>query len=191
MRRNALLPLLPIEMEPGEAIKMITQQAHPFTIAPELPPALEEAVKFLRSLVAEIRSFRIARMEEFERAAHDCFPGTMKEIESIKDQPLKNFMLREVPKEQQPEVGVVNHLLLWDYVFKHSGSQDANFMTSMRRGFLLVGEIEPSHLWSPFFPPAHPFFELPLRAWALRQRVIEKVRRSSKAVNFQDHGKEL
>ena len=104
MRRNALPPLLPIEMESGEAIKMITQQAHPFTIAPELPPALEEAVKFLRSPVAEIRSFRIARMEEFERAAHNSFPGTMKEIESIKDQPLKIFMLREVPKEQQPEV---------------------------------------------------------------------------------------
>ena len=48
----------------------------------------------------------------------------------------------------------------------------------MRRGLLLVGEIEPSHLWSPFFPPAHPLFderELPLRTWALRQRVIEKV----------------
>ena len=109
MRRNAHPPLLPIEMEPGEAIKMITQQAHTFTIAPELPPALE-AVKFLRNPVPDIRSFRIARTEEFERAAHGSFPGTMKEIESIEDQPLKNFMLREVPKEQQPEVGVVNHL---------------------------------------------------------------------------------
>ena len=58
-------------LELGEAIKMITQQAHPSTIAPELPPALKEAVKFLGSPVAEIRSFRIARMAEFERAAHD------------------------------------------------------------------------------------------------------------------------
>ena len=42
---------------------------------------------------------------------------------------------------------VVNLLLWWD-VNKHSGSQDANFMTSVWRGFPLVGEIEPSHLWS-------------------------------------------
>ena len=28
-------------------------------------------------------------------------------------------------------------------------------------------------------------------AWALRQGVNEKVQRSSKAVNFQEHGKEL
>ena len=68
-------------MEPGEAVKAITKQAHPFTIAPEWPSALEEAV---------IRSFRIARME-FGRAAHDSFPGIMKEIESIKDQPLKKI----------------------------------------------------------------------------------------------------
>ena len=82
----------------------------------------------------------------------------------------------------------------WDYVYKHLGSQDANFVASMRRGFPLVGEIERSHLWSPFFPPAHPFFdqrELPLRALALRQRGIEKVQRSTKAVNFQKHGKDL
>ena len=81
-------------------------------------------------------------MREFDRAARESFSGTMQEMESIKDQPLKDFMLREVPKEQQPEVGVVNHLSLWDSVYKHSGSQDANFMASMRRGFPSVGERE-------------------------------------------------
>ena len=84
-RRNALVPLLPIEVEPGEAVEAITQQAHPFTIAPELPSTLEKAVNFLRSLVAESRSFRMARMRELERAAQESFPGIMQEIESIKD----------------------------------------------------------------------------------------------------------
>ena len=138
MRRNAKLPLPPIEMEQGEAVKATTQQAHPFTIAPKLPSALKEAVKFWNSLVADIRSFRITRMEEFEQAARDDFPGIIKEIEGIKDQPLKNFMLKEVPKGQQHEKKVVKDVLLWDYLYGHSCSQNANFMTSVRKGFPFV-----------------------------------------------------
>ena len=102
MRRNALLPLLPIEMEPGEAVKAITQQAHPFAIAP-----LEKAVKFLRNPVAEIRSFRVARMREFERAAEESLPGTMQEIESIKDQPLQYSAERTATRSRSGEPLIV------------------------------------------------------------------------------------
>ena len=65
-------------MEPGEAVKAIMEQAYPFTIAPELPSAQEEAVNSLRNPVAEIRSFRMARMRVFERAAQESFFGTMR-----------------------------------------------------------------------------------------------------------------
>ena len=85
-----------------------------------------------------------------------------------------------------------NHLSLWECVYKHSGSHDANFMASLCRGFPLVGETETSDLWSPFFPPAHPFFnerELPLRAWALRQKVIEKVQQASMRRTFSNGGR--
>ena len=139
MRRNALLPLLPIETEPGEAVKAITQQAHPITIAAELPSALQEAVKFLSNLVAEIRSFRVARMREFGRAAQESVPGTMQEIECIKDQPLKDFMLRVVPKEQQPEEGRRG--------VKWLPCEEAPFNGRDRT-------ISPL-----FSPPAHPFFD--------------------------------
>ena len=66
MRRNALPLLLSVEME-REAVKAITQQAHPFTIAPDLPSALEETVNFLMGPVGDVRSFGMARMREFER----------------------------------------------------------------------------------------------------------------------------
>ena len=155
MRRNALPPLLPIETKRGEPFKAITQQAHPFTIAPELPSALEEAVNFLRNPVDEIRSFRMARMHEFERAAH----GRNREYQ------------RSATQKLHAQRRAERTATLCVQALRFAGRKFHDFD---------VGEIEPSHLWSPFFPPAHPFFderELPLRAWALRYQVVEKVQR--------------
>ena len=44
LKRAALPPLLPVEMEPGQAVKAALEVRHPFTIEPALEPDLQEAL---------------------------------------------------------------------------------------------------------------------------------------------------
>ena len=47
MKRSALPPLLPIEMEPGQAVQAALQVLHPFTLDRALEPDLHEALAFV------------------------------------------------------------------------------------------------------------------------------------------------
>lgn len=51
LKRAALPPLLPVEMEPGQAVKAALEVRHPFTIEPVLEPDLQEALALHSTLI--------------------------------------------------------------------------------------------------------------------------------------------
>ena len=68
-RRNALPLFLPFEMEPGEAVRVATQQPHPFAVPADFSGDLKEAIVFISQPTSQVEAFRCLRLQEFEEAA--------------------------------------------------------------------------------------------------------------------------
>ena len=133
------------------------------------------------------------QIETMAQRAEDLLPRTLELIEQTSDPHLRRFFKRGVPVSQQPKLGEVCHLALWEEVFT-SNSTDHLFLKSMSAGFPLRGPTELSNTWEPIVPELWPHFnpeELADRAWGIRQRVKSKVSRNSETQLWAKHGKEL
>ena len=168
MRRTATPPLSRKEVDPGVAIKLVTSQAHPFCLPAVFPQPLETALDVMRNSVDHIQTIRTNKLKRWRKRAEDLLPRTLELIEQTSDPHLRRFFKRGVPVGQQPKLGKVCHLALWEEVFKASNSTDHLFLNSMSAGFPLRGPIERSNTWEPILPELWPHFnpeELANRAW--------------------------
>ena len=58
LRRTATLPLVPFEVEPGEAIRIFGHAVHPFLADADLPADVLNAVRFQSQSPLVVRNFQ-------------------------------------------------------------------------------------------------------------------------------------
>ena len=181
LRKTAELPIIRTEMEPGQAIALTTHMPHPFLVEPALPQDLSIAVDFITEPNEVITAFRRRAMRHSRRRASALLPDTMRIIHNTKDPYLKKYFLPDVPRGHDPAVGNIPHFCLWAEMMKAADCKDSNLMTDMVQGFPLLGLIHRGFEWNHLDPEPvshHPVEELAFRAWAIRQRVNEKLLKS-------------
>ena len=77
MRRTAALPLYRLELEPGEAIVEAALRPHPFTVEPDLPPHLMEAIALVAGPPQRLQQLRAHRLRHWVQRAHQLLPRTL------------------------------------------------------------------------------------------------------------------
>ena len=97
VRRTAPLPLLRTEVEPGEAIRHLTHQVHPFREYPKLEADLSRAVRFAARPVKAIRRKRLAMFGLRRDRAVALLPQSVEMLASTPDAQLRNYFFRDVP----------------------------------------------------------------------------------------------
>ena len=178
LRRTAALPLLRTEVEPGEAIRHLTHQVHPFREYPKLETDLSRAVRFAARPVKAIRRKRLAMFGHWRDRAVALLPQSVEMLASTPDAQLRNYFFRDVPPGRTPRLGEVSHIALWKEMLVESRSKDRHLIASLLRGFPLLGAIQAGYEWEALDPRPDSFYspdELAYRAWGTRQRVAEKL----------------
>ena len=112
LKKAALPPLIPFEMEPGQAVKFSLELFHPFHEAPALEPDLQEALALVARRPQWINRSRMAALEFWETRAVALLPATDTELRSIPDSHLRR-LLRGVPDGQPVQLGSCTHIALW------------------------------------------------------------------------------
>ena len=139
LRRTATLPLLRAEVEPGEAIRHLTHQVHPFRDYTR-PFACSRAVRFAARPVKAIRRKRLAMFSHWRDRAVALLPQSVEMLFSTPDAQLRNSKMSQLGAlygwEKYP------YIALWKEMLVESRSKDRHLIASLLQGFLLLGAIQ-------------------------------------------------
>ena len=175
LKKSALPPLIPVEMEPGQAVKFSLQLFHPFHEAPALEPDLQETLALVSGFPQWIVRSRMAALEFWEERAVALLPATDRELSNIADSHLRR-LLRGVPDGRPVQLGSCTHIALWRELSKEAKVVDIHLIEEMLNGFSVVGPISKSYRWASLDnTPAISEQELQERAWEFSRKVLKNI----------------
>ena len=143
--------------------------AAPFTVPVQLAAPLRDALLLLRRPLPRIGAYRRERLQHWTRRAHHLHQKSVNCISNIEDQALRGYHQRDFAASS-PRVGSHSHIALWREVHSAAGSLEQGILDELRSSF-----------WNPLAPLPATYYdiqELSARAWGMRQRVTEKLRRN-------------
>ena len=184
LKRTTMPPIIQQELEPGEAVQLLTNIAHPFNVAPRLDDSLQEALVFSCRDVRTVKEERAAILEYWCQRAEQLRAQSVAEIAEVPDVHTRRLLLKT--HEGPPQIGSFTHVALWRELHAAAASPDSDFVESLKMGFPIVGKIQRSHVWPEItgaLPPVHDAFLFDSRAWEVQRRVEDKVRRSARGVH--------
>ena len=146
LKKSALPPLIPVEMEPGQAVNFSLQLFHPFHEAPALEPDLQETLALVAAHPRWINSVRMEALAFWEERAADLLLATDAELRSIVDPHLQR-LLRGVQDDQPLQLGTCAHIALWREMTAQAKLIDVHLVEEMLHGFSIVGHISRSFRW--------------------------------------------
>ena len=158
----------------------MSMEPHPFTVPVQLAAPLGDALLLLRRPLPRIRAYRRERLQHWTRRAHHLHQKSVNCISNIEDQALRGYHQRDFTASS-PRVGSHSHIALWREVHSAAGSLDRGILDELLYGFTLSGPNGRSSFWNPLAPLPATYYdiqELSARAWDMRQRVTEKLRRN-------------
>ena len=117
---------------------------------------------------------------------HALLPETDRRLRAQPD-PLLRRLLRGVPDDQPVALGHVCHVALYEALLSEVRSCDTELASLLFTGFPIVGPIARSGRWPPYEKDQK---EVPIdaalsRAWAIRKKIIQRVRSVSCSDNLQ------
>ena len=186
LKRSALPPLLKVEMDPGQAVKVALALDHPFSVPPALEPDLQEALSMTVQHRQHLLRSRATALDFWAARAHALLPDTDRELKAIHD-PWLRRLLRGVQDHEPPALGKTTHISLWREMLRAARCIDHFLLEEMLFGFPIVGEITRSFRWHPLDHQAPPLLEeeLVARAWEFTEKVLKNVRKSEVTENTQ------
>ena len=178
LKRSALPPLLAVELEPGQAVKVALNIRHPFTLEPALEPDLQEALAMVATQPGHVLAHRSGALQYWEARARVILPVTDKILCAVPDLHLRR-LLRGAPDGQAPQLGKVTHIALWREMLQAAKCIDHKLVSDLLQGFPIVGSIQRSRRWSRIQNAEEPLpvDELCNRAWEFSDKVIKNVNR--------------
>ena len=178
LKKGVMPPLIPVEMEPGEAVRFSLNLVHPFTgtlpIEPDLQECLSLAVKFPQWL----NNYRQEKLRVWGAQAIALLPDTDKILRQVQDPHLRR-LLRGQDDASPLQLGSCFHIALWRKLMHEARSIDKSLVDQMLSGMSIVGDISRSHRW----PEVQSSCDLSLealtnRAWEFSAKVHKNVMRS-------------
>eukprot|EP00435_Cladocopium_sp_Y103_P055182 s631_g18.t1 len=184
LKRSALPPLLPVELEPGQAVKAALDARHPFTLEPALDPDLQEALALVATQPGHVLAHRDSALQYWAERARQLLPATEALLQQVPDQHLR-CLLRGAPDGHPPALGQVTHLALWREMLQAAKCIDHTLAQDLLFGFPIVGSIQRSHRWGKLSQVDEllPVAELSSRAWEFSNKVIKNIERCEVTVN--------
>jgi hypothetical protein len=178
LKRAALPPLLPVEMEPGQAVKAALEVRHPFTIEPALEPDLQEALALVTHHPDRVLGHRAGALRYWSARAQALLPATEALINAVPDQHLR-CLLRGAPDHHALQLGKVTHIALWREMLQAAKCIDQALLLDLLQGFPIVGPVQQSRRWSSLKAVEEflPVDALSSRAWEFSDLVIKNVNR--------------
>ena len=167
-------------MEPGEIIKRFATEAHPFSALPDLDNFRKRIVAYKRLPDETILRECQRALEYWKARAQALRSKSLSRLFGITDCDLRDYHFKDCPSGLNSPVGTFCHVELWQEMVEALGLPDRKFVKSLVQGFPLMGPIQESDCW-PKLDPSHPLelleAHLHTRAWDIRKKVIDKVRR--------------
>jgi len=178
LKRSAMPPLLPCELEPGQAVKAMLDLQHPFTIDPALEPDLQEALSMAVHKPDQVLGHRQGALGFWGARAEALLPATDKILRSLRDPHLR-MLLRGCSDDQPLTLGSCTHIALWREMLHAAKCVDQHLLSDLLQGFTIVGPIQRSARWGPMAPQDEVLAEdaLRSRAWEFSDKVIKNINR--------------
>ena len=177
-------PIIQHELEPGDTVKLLTNIAHPFNVAPRLEDNPQEALFFSCRNVQTVKRERQTILKYWCQRAEALRAQSIDEIAQIPDAHTRRLLLKTC--EGSPQIGNFTHIALWRELHAAAASPDSDFIESLKMGFPIVGKVQRSHVWpeiSEALPPVHDALFFDSRAWEVQRKVEDKVRRVAGGVH--------
>ena len=177
LKRGALKPLIDVETDPGEAVRWALHIPHPFSVAEPLDSALTNATNAVALHSAETVQKRRLLLQEWAIKAQSCLVQSDQILKQVDDRALR-LLLRGVPDGHPARLGATCNIVLYQAFAQAVQSPDMSLASDLLRGFPIVGEILPSKRWPPYDKEQTivSLEELHSRAWAIRRKVVQRVR---------------
>ena len=178
LKRSAMPPLLPCELEPGQAVKAMLDLQHPFTIDPALEPDLQEALSMAVHKPDHVLGHRRGALCFWGARAEALLPATDKILRSLRDPHLR-VLLRGCSDDQPLTLGSCTHIALWREMLHAAKCVDQHLLSDWLQGFMIVGPIQRSARWGPMTQQDEVLSEdaLRSRAWEFSNKVIKNINR--------------
>eukprot|EP00913_Durusdinium_trenchii_P004667 g4332.t1 len=186
LKRSVLPPLLEVEYEPGQAVRVALELVHPFSRAPELDPDLQEALALTAHHSAWLRDHRCRALTFWEHRAHALLPETDQILGKVYD-PWLRALLRGTADDQPIQLGKCTHIALWREMAQAARSVDCHLVDQLLMGMPIVGDIDRSHRWEPFDKGQETLdvHDLQKRAWEFSAKVIRNLAKCEVTENTQ------
>ena len=177
LKRGAAKPLLQVEMEPGEAVQAALRLVHPFSVAVPLDSAMQTALAFVARPAVEVVRVRETALAYWYQQAVQLLPVSISMIQALPDPALRRLLLGD-PGPEGPCLGQVCHIALYEAMLHACNSVDTELPQLLLHGFPIVGLIKATGRWPPYDKPqkALPVQAALDRAWALRTKIIQRVK---------------
>ena len=185
LKCGARKPLLHLETEPGVAIEWALSIPHPLCIEVELDQDLRRCVCNLAADLPAVVQQRLDALHFWETRAIALLPSTSALLASVPDQPLRR-LLRGVADDQPCQLGSCCHIALYYEMLEACNSVDAFMPDLLLQGFPIVGPIARSRRWPHYDKavPVVPVQEALDRAWAMRSKIVNRVRSAPASENL-------
>lgn len=178
LKRAALPPLLPVEMEPGQAVKAVLEVRHPFTIEPALEPDLQEALALHSTLIGFLDIALVLYV--IGQLALRCFcPRRRPSSTRCQIRTCVSFFAEHMIIKRLSWAKSHTHIALWREMVQAAKCIDQALPLDLLQGFPIVGPVQQSRRWSSLMAVEEllPVDALSSRAWEFSKLVIKNVNR--------------
>ena len=177
LKKSVVPPLFNVELEPGEAVRQSLSFTHPFSLAPELDPDLQEALALVTSHPQQVQQHRAAACQYWESRAVQLLSASDQELRALQD-PWLRRLLRGVPDDQSVQLGSFFHVQLWRELAQAAQTIDTSLIDAMLHGMRIVGPIATARRWASFDKAQFclPHDQLRSRAWEFGSKVLKNVK---------------
>ena len=177
-KKGRVEPLLPVELEPGQATWVAVALIHPFTKHAKLDYHEERIYEALERDVKDVKAQRQERNNFWGKQAEALRGQTATELNNIKDVYIRRLLCGGRDKlKGHEELGTFFHIALWRAMAAECQSVDAKYLDELMEGLPIVGLISASNRW-----PSHPhqprcsMQSFQTRAWATRTRLERRMK---------------
>ena len=175
LKKGVTPPLIPVEMEPGEAVRYALNVVHPFTGTLPIEPDLQECLSLAVRFPDWLNHHRQQLLSFWEAQAVKLLPETDRVLQAVQDPHLRR-LLRGQEDSVPLKLGSCFHVTLWNQFMKESKSIDTDLVTQMLQGMSIVGPIDRSRRWSAVkTEPDISLEDLQRRAWDFSSKVHRNV----------------
>ena len=176
-KRSVQALLIPTEMTPGDTIKHVLDQPHPFHRHPDLHPQLQCSIDRMRRDPGALNRHRLDRATFWTQRALDLRDASITEILSHQDPYIRRLLFLNIDKPAADRrLGEFVHLALWREIAASADVGDRAYINAFRDGLPIVGPIAQSGVWQPILEESKMTIDQLLsQAWVIRSRISHSV----------------